>query len=109
MWKAEENISILSYSKNHIEVSVSLEREEKLWRFTSFYGNPKRNRRRDLWQLLKHLAIVSSLPWVLMGDLNDICSQEVKLSKLSKKAAYTTWNLKDSSSPRKTQEAHKIG
>lgn len=47
MWKDALDISVLSYSKNHIDVTVRLERGDDIWRFTCFYGKPKRNRRQE--------------------------------------------------------------
>ncbi|KAJ9548141.1 hypothetical protein OSB04_020684 [Centaurea solstitialis] len=48
------------------------------WRFTGFYGFPERTRRRVSWNLLRSLAEQSNLPWVVMGDFNDLLSQEEK-------------------------------
>ncbi|XP_057803521.1 uncharacterized protein LOC131018835 [Salvia miltiorrhiza] len=42
------------------------------WRFTGFYGFPERGRRRESWNLLRRLAVINSLPWVIAGDFNDL-------------------------------------
>lgn len=78
LWKDGTNIDITSYSKNHIDANVRLTGSDKLWRFTGYYGFPDRAQRKKSWQLLKHLASQSSLPWVLMGDCNDILNPEEK-------------------------------
>lgn len=33
---------------------------------------------RDSWQLLKHLSTINNLPWLLMGNFNDLHSQDEK-------------------------------
>lgn len=43
-----------------------------------FYGFPERGRRRELWDLLRSLASRSSLPWVVIGDFNDLLYQHEK-------------------------------
>lgn len=78
LWKEESNVTIMGYSRNHIDASVVLEEGANTWRFTGYYGNPERSRRRESWQLIKHLATLSSLPWALMGDFNDILSSNEK-------------------------------
>ncbi|XP_030505207.2 uncharacterized protein LOC115720191 [Cannabis sativa] len=42
------------------------------------YGEPNRNRRERTWNLLRTLAGSSSLPWCVIGDVNNILSQEDK-------------------------------
>ncbi|KAJ9189741.1 hypothetical protein P3X46_000996 [Hevea brasiliensis] len=42
------------------------------WRLTGFYGFPERGRRRESWNLLTNLAVASSLPWICIGDFNDL-------------------------------------
>lgn len=37
-----------------------------------FNGCPERHRRQESWNLLKHLARKSQLPWCILGDFNDI-------------------------------------
>lgn len=39
-----------------------------MWRFTGYYGYLERSRKKESWQLVKHLATLSSLPWVIMGE-----------------------------------------
>lgn len=55
-----------------------MEGGERTWRFTGFYGAPERNRRHETWNLLKNLAPRSPLPWVVMGDFNDVLNSDEK-------------------------------
>ncbi|XP_031120221.1 uncharacterized protein LOC116023364 [Ipomoea triloba] len=49
-----------------------------VWRMTGFYGFPERSRRSESWDLLRTLAGRSTLPWVVVGDFNDLLFQHEK-------------------------------
>ncbi|KAI5324876.1 hypothetical protein L3X38_033949 [Prunus dulcis] len=49
------------------------------FRFTGFYGNPDSSQRKHSWDLLHRLASVSSLPWICMGNFNEIISNVEKV------------------------------
>ncbi|XP_019154282.1 PREDICTED: uncharacterized protein LOC109150753 [Ipomoea nil] len=76
LWKKNNIARLLSYSKNHVDVEVTI--REKIWRMTCFYGFPQRHRRREAWQLLSGLKEKSALPWVVVGDFNDLLYQHEK-------------------------------
>lgn len=42
------------------------------------YGDPNRNKGMETWHLIKTLASTNSLPWCLIGDINNVCSQNDK-------------------------------
>lgn len=46
--------------------------------FTAVYGSPQRGTRKELWQFLESIAPVLSEPWFLIGDFNEILSEEEK-------------------------------
>ena len=48
------------------------------WRLTGFYGMPERNHRRESWNLLRSLHSRSSLPWCVIGDMNDLLEESDK-------------------------------
>ena len=37
-----------------------------------FYGHPDTAKRHESWSKLKHLKCTSSLPWLVIGDFNEI-------------------------------------
>ncbi|XP_019168831.1 PREDICTED: uncharacterized protein LOC109164736 [Ipomoea nil] len=76
LWKKNNTARLLSYSKNYVDVEVVI--MEKIWRMTCFYGFPQRHRRREAWQLLTGLRDKSTLPWVALGDFNDLLYQREK-------------------------------
>jgi hypothetical protein len=71
------NCRIVNYSRNFINMIVE-ERDNKEWRLTCYYGFPERERRRAAWDLLRTLRDMSNLPWCIIGDFNDLLSQEDK-------------------------------
>ncbi|XP_031094366.1 uncharacterized protein LOC115998845 [Ipomoea triloba] len=77
LWRKNCTARLLSYSRNHVDVEVTIAGLES-WRMTCYYGFPERSRRRDSWDLLRSLAGRSSLPWVVVGDFNDLLYQSEK-------------------------------
>ncbi|XP_074265036.1 uncharacterized protein LOC141587449 [Silene latifolia] len=77
MWKKDIDCSFVSASMHHMDFHV---REgEKEWRVTGFYGWPAVSDRHLSWDLLRLLNEQSSLPWLCIGDFNEILySTEMK-------------------------------
>ncbi|KAJ8624646.1 hypothetical protein MRB53_033176 [Persea americana] len=80
MSKASSKVNLLSYARNFIDVEVEVDGLGK-WRMTGYYGYPETNRRRDSWNLLRVLSSSSSLPWVCLGDFNDLLAANEKRGK----------------------------
>ncbi|KAK2635603.1 hypothetical protein Ddye_030395 [Dipteronia dyeriana] len=53
-WTDKVNVSLLSFSRFHIDVRVTSGANED-WRFTGFYGHPEQDQRSHAWTLLKRL------------------------------------------------------
>ncbi|KAL4363826.1 hypothetical protein GQ457_04G030920 [Hibiscus cannabinus] len=71
-WSSDVNVSIRSFSQFHIDADITEVSSSSTWRFTGFYGNPVESLRHHSWDLLRQLGIDQSLPWVVMGDFNEI-------------------------------------
>lgn len=80
LWKKTWSVELQCYSCRHIDLVIKCANEEP-WRLTGFYGHPNRNRRSHSWTLLKSLSGNSSLPWVCLGDFNDLLSPDEKFGK----------------------------
>ena len=87
-WKPNYKVQLLKFGKTFIDVSVE-NIEGKQWRVTGFYGFPESSRRRDSWNLLRLLASFSSLPWVCLGDFNDLLHSSEKQGK----HAHSNWKM----------------
>ena len=51
---------------------ITDKQSNKQWRFTGFYNHLKTNKREESWRLLEELSKRSDLPWICMGDFNEI-------------------------------------
>ncbi|XP_040960314.1 uncharacterized protein [Gossypium hirsutum] len=71
-WKGNMLVKLKSYSSFHVDVEVHDNECGNVWRFTGFYGHPDERRRSDSWNLLRQLHHDQDLPWVVMGDFNEI-------------------------------------
>lgn len=65
-----------SLSKFHVDVMIKS--DDGHWRFTGFYGDPKVSNKIHSWNLLRRLNDLSTLPWVVGGDFNEIVCMEEK-------------------------------
>jgi hypothetical protein len=77
-WTEEVNVEIQNYSQHHINGVICTQPNSIPWKFTGFYGQPDVARRRETWSLLKILAQFNPLPWVCVGDFNEILTPSEK-------------------------------
>ncbi|XP_058776514.1 uncharacterized protein LOC131650817 [Vicia villosa] len=77
LWKNSSKCSVLNFNRNFINILVQ-DGVKGDWRLTCYYGYPERARRRQAWALLRELHVMSTLPWCIIGDFNDLLSQNDK-------------------------------
>lgn len=70
-WKNNVYCEITGYSRNHVNLNF-LNNNVAVWSLSCFYGFPERSRRKDSWDLIRVLAGMSTLPWFIIGDFNDL-------------------------------------
>ena len=46
--------------------------QDNVWRFTGMYGEPRWQDKHLIWQRLRDLHAIADMPWLVMGDLNEI-------------------------------------
>ncbi|GAU43015.1 hypothetical protein TSUD_28340 [Trifolium subterraneum] len=76
-WKDSSKCQVVNYTRNFINLIVKDEQWGE-WRLTCYYGLPERSRRRAAWDLLRELRNMSSIPWCIIGDFNDLLSHADK-------------------------------
>ncbi|XP_062021026.1 uncharacterized protein LOC133737505 [Rosa rugosa] len=79
-WTEDLNVQIRTVSSHHIDMEVSAGPGEPRWRLTGFYGYARTCERDLSWQLLRDLCDLDSLPWVIIGDFNEILNNGEKVS-----------------------------
>ncbi|KAL8515129.1 hypothetical protein ACS0TY_014004 [Phlomoides rotata] len=80
LWNNKVVCSLLLYSVNHVDMEVFEGSNHFI--ITSYYGHPERHRRQLSWNLLKQLSCVNSLPWIVIGDFNDILHNREKRGRV---------------------------
>lgn len=72
MWKKDMKVEVQTFSPTHIDALVDGGTEYGWWRVTGFYGNPEMAKRPEAWAKLKQLSTTSTLPWIVIGNFNEI-------------------------------------
>ena len=70
-WKAECDLHIQTFFPNHIDAHIRFA-DKSPWRIKGFYGRPEGHQKHESWRILRHLHARASLPWVCIGDYNEI-------------------------------------
>ena len=71
LWKKELVVSLRYKMSNYIDVFVGSNRNN-VWRFPGLYGEPKWQDKYKAWKRLRDLHATVALPWLVMGDFNEI-------------------------------------
>ncbi|XVE64032.1 hypothetical protein DITRI_Ditri07aG0068900 [Diplodiscus trichospermus] len=90
MWKEELNLSLLSFSTNNIDMEIKDSEAGDKWRITGFYGAPKTARRVEAWRLLCNLSTAKDLPWLCLGDFNEIMWSNEKTGQCDRRETQMT-------------------
>ena len=72
LWKEEVKLHVQSFSLSHIDALVDDGTKIGKWHLMGFYGNPETSRRSESWAKLRQLRHTSTLPWLVIGDFNEI-------------------------------------
>ena len=78
LWAGDLDVEIKSFSRHHIDAIVIDPKTGFKWRITSFYGNSKTSLRKESWSLLQFLKSQYQMPWMCLGDFNEIVSTTEK-------------------------------
>ena len=67
-------MEILLYSQYHLDAIIT-EGDDNPWRLTCIYGEAKVAERFKTWDMLKFIRSSSYLPWMCIGDFNEVLHQ----------------------------------
>jgi hypothetical protein len=72
-WRRDVMVALQSKSRSHIDVVLSCDNfHGRQLRFTGFYGEPRREMRKNSWYLMRFLHAQLDLPWLCAGDFNEV-------------------------------------
>nr|POE91920.1 hypothetical protein CFP56_28033 [Quercus suber] len=66
------------HTLKHIDALVDGGADVGWWHFTRFYGNPDTAKCPESWEKLNYLKGTSTLPWLTIGDFNEITGASEK-------------------------------
>ena len=70
---------MLSTTEQEIHATVKVCHSNLTWLITPIYASPRINERKILWSNLMQVAKMHKLPWLLLGDFNEVLCGEDKL------------------------------
>jgi hypothetical protein len=74
-WKQPFSVELKGSNSNCIDVVVSTETGVQ-WRATFVYGEPRREKRHEFFDLMRQMSTQWSGPWICCGDFNEVLSQD---------------------------------
>ncbi|KAG5549293.1 hypothetical protein RHGRI_014597 [Rhododendron griersonianum] len=78
-WKIEVDIDIETSSKNIVHTIISDKSNSSVWAASFIYGSPNREGRDQVWDDLMGIGRTEILPWLCIGNFNEILSSEDKM------------------------------
>lgn len=77
-WSGSKQVNLKHYSYHHIDVEVVQPDMNDPWRIMGVYGYACAEDKALTWELTLALGQQSSLPWLMVGDFNEIICNEEK-------------------------------
>ena len=74
LWKPESKVEIKGLSSWCIDLYIDYDKAEEKWRLMGFYSHPNTSKREETWSILKSFGQNNQLPWLCIGDFNEITS-----------------------------------
>ena len=75
-------VEIITHSEYSIHALMKVSSPSLSFLLTIVYASPNFNKHKYFWDYLQNLANVVSLQWVLLGDFNDMLSDDEKMGGL---------------------------
>uniref|UniRef100_A0A803QNA4 Uncharacterized protein n=1 Tax=Cannabis sativa TaxID=3483 RepID=A0A803QNA4_CANSA len=77
LWRNKDDVTLLRYTHDYIDVQVNAA-DGITWRLTGCYGEPNRSLRAQTWNMLRTLSADNTLPWCVIGDINNVLAHDDK-------------------------------
>ena len=75
-------MEILTHSDHSLHALVKVNSPPLTFLLTVVYASPNFAKRKIFWNYLENLVATINLPWVLLGDFNDMTSEDEKMAFL---------------------------
>ena len=70
-WQNGLNVTSKEVHSNFLDIRID-ENSGSGWRITGLYGEPSGDRKHLTWEYLRSLQNMVDLPWIILGDFNEI-------------------------------------
>ncbi|KAF7151544.1 hypothetical protein RHSIM_Rhsim02G0152800 [Rhododendron simsii] len=81
-WTSGLDIDVEGANKKFLHVVVNDKSTNECWASTFVYGCPSRLGRQQVWDCIKNIARSELLPWLCMGDFNQVLTVDDKIGGL---------------------------
>ena len=79
LWNKEDvEISLLALMEQEIHSTVKVHASNLSWLFFTIYASPRLAERRILWCNIEEVGCLHTLPWLMIGDFNEVLYGEDK-------------------------------
>lgn len=78
LWIDDLVVDIQNYSRCHINATIHSTEHTDAWKFTGFYGHLETGKRKEAWDLLRHLRRLEPMAWLCVSDFNEIVEESNK-------------------------------
>ena len=80
LWNSDiVEVTQLAKIEQEIHVMVKVRASNIIWLLSSIYASPRLEERKLLWGNLANVASLHQLPWLMLGDYNELLSSHDKL------------------------------
>ena len=80
LWKIDDvEVLPLSSTEQEIHANIKVRSFNFTWLISAIYASPRIVERRILWENLKTVAHLHNLPWLILGDFNEVCVGRINL------------------------------
>ena len=78
LWKPNTQVHVQNFSRWFIDAHIVCADIGLKWQLTGFYSHPNTSKREETWTLLESLGCSNTMPWLCLGDFNEIISRREK-------------------------------